>query len=243
MIGNNYAYMKVGIFQLFRQYFEHYMYGAIDKFSGKTDIPIEYFKQFLPENPVIFEAGAHKGKDTVKLSKIWPEGKIYAFEPVPELYQKLRENTKKLKNVHTYMIALGEISGTNRLYISSGTSDGSSSLLSPKEHLNVYPTVKFDKLLQVKTITLDEWAKTNNINNIDFMWLDLQGMELKVLKSGLTLLKTVKVIYTEAMIVEQYEGQNLYPDIKEWLQDQGFYIEIEKFFRGSGNILFVRKDE
>ena len=44
----------------------------------RNDIPQapilkEGIKQYLPENPRILEAGAHIGRDTVKLSKLWPQ--------------------------------------------------------------------------------------------------------------------------------------------------------------------------
>ena len=42
----------------------------------------ELIKQYLPINPVVIEAGAHIGTDTVEFSKIWPKGSIYAFEPI-----------------------------------------------------------------------------------------------------------------------------------------------------------------
>ena len=44
--------------------------GAYHKIIGKGVIPKKYFKSFLPENPIILEAGAHKGSDTVELAKI-----------------------------------------------------------------------------------------------------------------------------------------------------------------------------
>lgn len=110
-----------------------------------------------------------------------------------------------------------------------------------KRHLNIFPTVFFDEEFTVSTITLDEWAKENCIANIDFMWLDLQGMELMVLKSGVNILKSVKAIYTEVSIIEAYEGQTLYSDLKEWLFSNGFHIEREEVEKGGGNVFFIRK--
>jgi len=45
------------------------IHGTLDHFLKKGIIPLSYMKNFLPENPTIVEAGAHKGKDTIKLSK------------------------------------------------------------------------------------------------------------------------------------------------------------------------------
>jgi FkbM family methyltransferase len=162
--------------------------GTYENFIGKGVIPKKYFMQFFPKNPVILEAGAHKGKDTVEMARLWPHGKIHAFEPVPVLFEKLIKATKKFQNVYCYQLALSDNFGLQPMFISRGASDGSSSLLPPKEHLRSYPKVFFDEQVEVKITTLDNWAKENDIKNIDFMWLDLQGMELKVLKSGSTIL-------------------------------------------------------
>jgi len=215
--------------------------GTYENFLGKGVIPKKYFVQFLPENPIILEAGAHKGKDTVEMAMLWPMGVIHAFEPVPHLFKLLENNTRNLKNVHCYQLALGNSKGSESLFISSGASDGSSSLLPPKELLNNFPTVYFDKELPVHTITLDEWAREHCVTKIDFMWLDLQGMELMVLKSGLNLLKTVSAIYTEVSSTEIYEGQTLYSDLKDWLFSIGFKIEREEVENGSGNVFFYQE--
>jgi FkbM family methyltransferase len=216
-------------------------FGTINQIRGKGVIPKKYFIPYLPGSPAILEAGAHKGKDTVEMAKIWPAGSIHAFEPVPRLFNKLQKNTKNLKNVSCYPLALGDTRGREKMFISSGASDGSSSLLPPKEHLNIFPTVFFDEEFIVSTITLDEWATENCIEKIDFMWLDLQGMELMVLKSGVNILKSVKAIYTEVSSIEEYEGQTLYFDLKEWLFSNGFHIEREEVEKGGGNVFFIRK--
>jgi 2-O-methyltransferase len=217
--------------------------GTYENLLGKGVIPKEFFVQFLPDNPFILEAGAHKGKDTVEMAKIWPNGSIHAFEPVPHLFKLLENNTRNLKNVHCYQLALGDTKGSETLFVSSGASDGSSSLLPPKELLNNYPTVYFDTKVPVTTITLDEWARENGVTRIDFMWLDLQGMELKVLQSGSIILKTVKGIYSEVSSVEGYQGQSLYHELREWLEKEGFHVEREAVENGEGNVFFLRNTE
>jgi 2-O-methyltransferase len=219
------------------------MIGTCEQVVGKGVIPKKYFMHFLPKNPIILEAGAHKGKDTVEMAKLWPAGFIHAFEPVPNLFKLLENNTRNLGNVRCYQLALGDTKGNETLFVSSGASDGSSSLLPPKDHLKNYPTVYFDTKVPVSTITLDEWARDNSVNKIDFMWLDLQGMELKVLKSGAEILKTVKGIYSEVSGTEGYEGQSLYHELRTWLEEKGFHVEREAVENGGGNVFFLRNTE
>jgi FkbM family methyltransferase len=204
-------------------------------------IPKEFIGRFLPENPKIVEAGAHIGLDTVEMSMMWDGARIYAFEPIPWLFKKLVSNTKSKSNVTCYPLALSHKSGSINMYVSSGRSDGSSSLLPPKEHIIEHPDVFFEKEIVVQTTTLDEWAIKNGLQAIDFLWLDLQGYELPVLEASPRIIKTVKVIYTEVSLKELYKGSPLYGEIRHWLEEQGFRVEREELaWQDAGNVLFVR---
>jgi FkbM family methyltransferase len=207
--------------------------GLIDK---------NLIKEFLPEKPVIVEAGAHIGIDTNEMYRFWPGCTIYAFEPVPELYERLKKNTAGLKNVICYPLALSNMRGTAKMFVSSGSSDGSSSLLLPKEHLSEHPDVIFDAQVDVKTVTLDDWARENNIKRVDFLWLDLQGHELAVLQSATKVLETVSAIHTEVSIKEMYVGGHLYCELSEWLKQNGFFAVKEELpWPDMGNVLFVKQ--
>lgn len=209
--------------------------------SKEGVISKEYIQKFLPKNPFILEAGAHIGIDTMEMATFWPEATIFAFEPVPFLFKKLQLNNKDHKHVSCFSEALSNKTGTAVFYISSGSSDGSSSLLQPISHLSDHPDVHFTQSTQVKTITLQEWAEKNNINHIDFMWLDMQGAELDMLKAAGTILDTVKVIYTEVSLKETYQNVPLYPEIKKWLEKKGFTVVREELpWQDMGNVLFVR---
>lgn len=198
-------------------------------------------EKYLPNNPVIIEAGAHGGFDTVELALRWPQGKIYAFEPVPTLFKELLKKTIGFHNVFCSPLALSSISGFAQFHISGGTSDGSSSLLTPHKHLDFHPSVSFNQTIIVQTITLDEWAQQNKITQIDCLWLDLQGSELEVLKASPKILQTVKVIHTEVSLIELYKGVPLYSEIRTWLGQQGFSVVKEDIpWQDAGNVLFVR---
>ncbi len=193
-------------------------------------------EQFLPSNPIVLEAGAHNGTDTVELAQ-WA-GRVYAFEPVPSLFEQLIRRTYKLPNVFCCQVALSDTTGTAPFYVSSGTSDASSSLLLPKDHLLIHQTVHFNKTITVDTITLDEWADQHAVDHIDGMWLDMQGHEFAMLQASPRILKTVKVIFIEVSYQELYEGTALFPDVRAWLEQQGFVYLCEIM----ENALFVRKE-
>ena len=194
----------------------------------------------------ILEAGAYKGEDTVEMATMLPRSSIYAFEPVPENYNDLVINTSAVKNVKTFNMALGENTGTDKIHISNDTMNSgvsaSSSLLEPKEHLKFHQNITFPKSIEVKVTTIDEWALHNNIDHIDFMWLDMQGAEYLALKASPRILSTVNVLYTEVSLKQMYEGAPLYKEYKSWLNSIGFEVVKESLpWKDMGNVLFVRK--
>lgn len=199
----------------------------------------EYIARFLPSNPVIVEAGAHSGKDTVSLCKLWPSGTIYAFEPIPIVFKQLVERTKECTNVYCYPLALSSSNGTALLYVSEQCTQASS-LLEPYRCLEEHPERIFEPI-EVSTITLDAWAQQENITHVDFLWLDLQGAELAVLRASPRIVSTVSVIHTEVNLFERYKDAPLYQEICQWLESQGFSAVQEAIGpRGWGDVLFVR---
>jgi 2-O-methyltransferase len=205
---------------------------------------------YLPKNPNVLEAGAFDGADSVVMSKVWPSGTIFTFEPAPDLYQRLLKRVKSQRNVFPYPFALGDKKSVATFHISNNDNDlehtsMSSSLLAPKEHLVHAPEVVFEKEVPVFVTTIDEWARDYGIDHIDFMWLDMQGSELQALQASPNILKTVKAIYTEVEMVEAYEGQSLFKDVRRWLESQGFTLVATTFnIRNPnwfGDALFIRK--
>lgn len=204
-------------------------------------------KRHLPYNPVILDAGAFTGKEIILMKKFWPHSTIHALEPVPEIFEKLKINTKSLPRVFKYNIGLSTTSGEKVFYLSNEPNNAeismSSSLREPKEHLD-YSATQFNKKMTLQCKNLDEWAEENNVENIDMLWLDMQGVELEIMKSAPIVMSKVKVIYTEVEFVEAYKDQAQWEEIKSWMESQGFYLAARDFDIPPnfwfGNAIFVR---
>lgn len=199
------------------------------------------FKKYLPENPVMIDCGSYDGIDSIELVKTLG-GTVHAFEAVPDIYQRLVKRTASYPAVKTYNLALSNKSGEETFYVSEGGSDGSSSLLPPKEHLVDHPTTVFEKAIKVKALSLDEWAAQNSISHIDLLWLDMQGFEMDMLMASQHIFPTVKAIHSEVSVKETYKGVKQYAELKEWLLKKGFSVAIEAIPQGwdMGNVLFIR---
>jgi FkbM family methyltransferase len=201
-----------------------------------------YIKKFLPACPVIIDAGAHIGADSVEMYRLYKNAQIHAFEPVPAIFTSLKHNVRKYKNIHTWQIALSNMTGRQELNISSGASDASSSLLKPNLHLIDHPDVLFSEVILVEATTLDDWAKKNNIDKVDFLWLDMQGFELNVLKTSKIIFPTVKVVHMEINTKATYLKAPLYSEVKLWMEGKGFRVDKEAIPKGwgQGNVLFIK---
>lgn len=214
---------------------------------AKKDL-LSYLKTLLPENPTILEAGAFDGRDTHRLSSMWPAGTIHSFEPVPEIFQLLKQNTQDCHNVAHYPLALSDTNGLQEFYVAEhpkkpGKPCQAGSLKKPLERL-AWSAIRYPKTLLVPTTTLDNWAQHHAIFQIDFAWLDLQGNELTVLKASPVLTKNIKIILMEVNFINAYEGQSTYLETLSWLKSQGFRVLAQDFADTDtwffGNILVSR---
>lgn len=206
-------------------------------FKTSTEM-LHYVKRFLPPAPVILEAGGCKGEDTQNMKNVWPNAIMHVFEPLPSSFEALTKNTCHLKDVNRYQYALTSYSGTTKFYVDVDN-NAASSIGEPVEfnrhEFNPNP-------IEVNCFTLDEWAKQHNVTHIDFMWLDMESHELYMFKHALTILPTVKAIYTEISYTYIRKNSCLYPDVKLFLEQQGF-VEVWKSNYGRfGDALFIKKE-
>jgi len=217
--------------------------GIFEEYDGHR---LDLIAKFIPENPVILEAGCHYGYDTIHFIEKWPDSKIYSFEPNPHSFGIFLENTRNYPNVTAFPIALSNFNGFGLFYICYGSNgdnpvfEGASSLLEPSEEMKIH--YQGPRIL-VPCHILDDLCKTINLDHIDFMWLDMEGMELQVLSSSPNILKTVKVIYTETNFIKFRIGMTQYGDLKSYLESQGFVLLSHWYAQGfQGNAIFLKKE-
>lgn len=170
------------------------------------------------KNPIVFEIGARKGEDTEIIAKNCPHAKIYAFEPLVEHLDDWYELEKRHK-IYSNMYAIGHIDGEINFHVSSDPANfkGSSSIRKPKDHITSFPNVKFDEIRSVPILKLDTYTNRENIDHIDFLWMDVQGAELDVIQGGQETLKKTKYLYSEYYNNEMYEGQVHWKEYKKQL--------------------------
>jgi FkbM family methyltransferase len=207
-------------------------------------IPYSTIARYIPKDPVILEAGAANGVNTLEMAEYWPLCRIHAFEPVPAAREALLKRTASCRErVDVYPFALGEQPGSFPMFVSGdGDADDSqsSSLLAPSLHAAEFDFVKFGRRISVAVNTIDRWTEEQKIKQVDFLWLDMQGYELCALRGAEAILPGVQAIHIEVSNVALYEGAPLAPEVYRFMATKGFKPVVEALFRISGNVLFAR---
>jgi len=164
-------------------------------------------------SPTILEIGANCGQSTLTFMEQMPSANVYCFEPDPRAIAKFKAMIH-YPNVHLIEAAVGANSGHVMFNQSSGAEhidpagwDHSGSIRKPKTHLEVWPWVKFESQIAVQLVRLDDWVANNQINDIDFIWADVQGAESDLLIGAQQALSRTRFFYTEFSDEEWYEGQ------------------------------------
>jgi len=208
-------------------------------------LEVEDFLPLLPANPVIFEAGASRGMDTVKFAKLWPEAQIFAFEPEPTTFAVLTQETEAFANVQRFQLALAEQTGTAAFHVSSRSDNANatdaSSLLKPLEIAKDLFNMDFSNQVTVQAVTLADFMREREVDHIDLMWLDMQGMEINCLMASKEALGHVDRIYMEVSLHPLYEGAPLYPAACKAMESVGFSPVKEFLNPFQGDVLFERR--
>lgn len=125
-------------------------------------------------------------------------------------------------------LILGKVKGESTLYVTKSLE--CSSLYQPNQtYLRRFSEVgemtELEFQVEVETTTLDDFCKTEGIDQIDFLQTDVQGADLQVLQGAIGLLqKSVLAIQTEVVFSHLYLNQPLFSDVDTYLREQGLTL-------------------
>jgi FkbM family methyltransferase len=207
-------------------------------------ITISDLKRYMTDTKVIIEAGSADGVDTLLFAKNFDKATIFALEPVKKQYDFLLEKFKQFNNIKLTRVALSSRSEPVSIFIGKSNGElggmGSSSLLKPTLHNYYFPQINFSETQITEAVTLDKFIKDNDIEIVDLLWLDIQGMELEVIQSSeLIIRRKVKLIHLEISRIKFYDATPSEKNIRLFLKNIGFRCVIDKVGAISGNALYL----
>lgn len=151
---------------------------------------IYHLGDLVREGDVVIDIGANLGYYTRTLSRlVGPQGKVYAVEPVPPIFEVLNANTRRCHNVELMNIALGEQNatitmandtvaaqgyfGTGQNFVEQGQSDSS---------------IKFTAIMQRGSELFMP------LQRLDLIKCDIEGYEGVVLREMLPIIERLRPI-------------------------------------------------
>ena len=142
-------------------------------------------KKFIQKSHNCVDVGCHKGEILIQLIKQAPNGKHYAFEPIPYLYQNLKEQFNDKATILPY--AVSNLNG-DTLFQLVKNAPAYSGIRKRKYEIQ---NPNIEEII-VEKRTLDSIIPENEI--INFIKIDVEGGEFDVLKGAENLLKKHKPI-------------------------------------------------
>jgi FkbM family methyltransferase len=208
-------------------------------------IPIvaDELKRLIGEKrALILEVGANAGHTTRDFLQSMPDAEIFCFEPDPRAIAQFKGMIAE-KNVTLIQSAVGNQNGVVSFHQSDGEGNmkdwnQSGSIRRPKMHHITFPSVKFDKQIDVPIVRLDDWAAERKLGPVDLLWADVQGAESDLIAGASKTLRSTRFFYTEYGALEWYEGQITLVDICELVAELGFVL----YRKWRIDALFVNKD-
>jgi FkbM family methyltransferase len=150
---------------------DRYFLSINDNFGHRFQ---EFCRVYLQNDYVALDIGANIGVTTCILSHFLNKGKIYSFEPGKKCFNALVKNiaANNIKNVVAHNVAVNETS------CPIGFSENSA-----WGHVN---TSALDK--QIDSYSIDDFVARFNIENVDFMKIDVEGFESHVFRGAINTL-------------------------------------------------------
>lgn len=169
----------------------------------------------------ILDIGAALSGEVPAYAELIKSGKarLTGFEPDLEKCNELMGTYRDPHRFFPYFVGTGEIS---TFYETNWSLTGS--LYEPNTPLleNFIELAELMTLCDsypVETVRLDD---IEEIEDVDFVKIDVQGSELNIFKNGMRLLQETLVIQTEVEFVELYKDQPLFADVDSYLRSIGF---------------------
>ncbi|MEO1392655.1 MAG: FkbM family methyltransferase [Cyanobacteria bacterium J06634_5] len=191
---------------------------------------LKFLMASLHPGDTCFDVGANGGIFTVIAAKqVGPIGHVYAFEPGLRELALLKENValNQLNNVTIVASAVSDRTGETQFALSQ---DGAMNSMFSTDH----PEQKIESWTTVKTTTLDDFVASQQIKEVNFLKIDVEGAEQLVFEGSQALLAqpSALVIMFESADVNASAAGNSTQDILKRLSAAGFQLDAIEHYGG-----------
>jgi len=153
----------------------------------------EYFD--IKEGDNVIDGGAYQGEFLTYFSnKVGTTGHVFAFEPHPRCVFAANVNVNRMDNVIILPIALSSVIGLNQLYIDTDKDDGATIMSNRTRNRDgkIETIYKGMSYIWTFAIPLDYLPSLVELDNLNFIKLNVEGAEVEVLNGGKHLIEKYK---------------------------------------------------
>lgn len=181
-------------------------------------------KRYLPslQMRIVLDIGANIGQSTHAFRQAFPAAQIFAFEPVRQAFQQLKERHQADANIRCFNCALGDC--ISRVTIESQGVSLRNRVVAASQGST--PTE------DIEMLTGDAFCAEHKIKHIDFLKIDAEGYDLKVCSGFSKMLSGYQID-----LIQVETGMN--PDNRTHVPFQHFV----EFFWPRGYLIFRIYDQ
>ncbi len=192
----------------------------------------------------VVDGGANEGQFARWMSQFFPLAHMYAFEPLPGPYAKLRDwADTQAGRVTTFNLALGEIANDVVMNLDIDHTSSSSLLQATRLNDAIYPETRRRVSVAVRQETLDDVLATlaTPLEREILVKLDVQGFEDRVIAGAQRTLNAARACIIEVILDELYCGQARFPGVVSSLHELGFEYagNLEQNYAEDGHVVFL----
>ncbi len=191
----------------------------------------------------VVDIGANRGQFAKFILDVFPQARVYCFEPLPTAFEDLRNWTRSSRpeSVLVFNVALGE--HVDRIEMLRTTShDESSSVLRPTAlRSTLFPQTREHVQVSVEQTTLDRAVGDFSLR-LDpevLVKIDVEGYEDRVIRGGTQTIGQARACVLEVCLDPIYEGQATFPQILMLMDslEFGYAGNLRQVYASDGHVI------
>jgi FkbM family methyltransferase len=175
---------------------------TIDRHGEYEPQVMSLLNRLVRPDDICIDCGANIGVLTLLLSRLCPQGRVYAFEPSERNRAYLVRNlaANGAHNVVVTPLGVYDLTGELDLHVDPRHPGGS----------YIASTIRTATTVdQVQVTRLDDWMSTDGVHRVDVLKLDIEGAEVRAIEGAAQLLRRWRplcVVECNPIVLRRFHG-------------------------------------
>lgn len=171
----------------------------------------------------VADVGANRGQFALVARNLFPEARIFSFEPLHRPAEVFRRIFGHDQKVLLNQAGISPVGGDVQMHLSR-RDDSSSFLALGEGQTNAFPGTEEVGTERVAAGRLVEYINPSLMQHPALLKVDVQGYEKEVLDGSSDLLRQFDFVYVECSFIELYRNQSLVGEVVEYLAKRGLSL-------------------